>query len=110
MVATMTDLTPSVEEPDDDAVIDLRQASFGKGTRIKVQLKKVKDLSQVKIDRFKAGKAYRIAAQPEQAFFINAIGYHPVSALPTGFGFVCTENEYKEAYFYLHDLGGEVFF
>ena len=110
MVATMTNLTPAVEEPDDEAIVDLRQASFGKGTLIKVQLKKVKDLSQIKVDRFKPGKAYRIVKDPEQAFFINAIGYHPLSALPTGFGFVVDSAGYREAYYYLHDLGGEVFF
>ncbi|MNB61115.1 hypothetical protein D3C87_860150 [compost metagenome] len=101
---------PVDESEMDDAVIDLRQASFGKGTKIKVQLKKVKELSLIKTDKFKAGKAYRVKAEPEQAFFINAIGFHPMSALPTGFGFVVDQTGYKEAYFYLHDLGGEVFF
>lgn len=109
----MTDVpgAPVVDESElDDAVIDLRQASFGKGTRIKVQLKKAKDLSLIKIDRFKTGKAYRVVAEPETAFYINAIGFHPLSALPTGFGFLCTETEFKPMYFCLHELGGEVFF
>lgn len=94
----------------DDAIIDLRQASFGKGTRIKVQLKKAKELTLIKTDKFKAGKAYRVKSEPETAFYINAIGYHPLSALPTGFGFLCSETEYKPMYFCLHELGGEVFF
>lgn len=109
----MTDVpgAPTVDESElDDAVIDLRQASFGKGTRIKVQLKKAKELSLTKVDKFKAGKAYRIKEQPETAFYINAIGYHPLSALPAGFGFLCTETEFKPMYFCLHELGGEVFF
>lgn len=102
---------PVVDESElDDAVIDLRQASFGKGTRIKVQLKKAKELTLIKVDKFKAGKAYRVKAEPEMAFFINAIGYHPLSALPTGFGFLCSETEFKPMYVCLHELGGEVFF
>lgn len=109
----MTEVPPVAELDEselDDAVIDLRQASFGRGTKIKVQLKKAKDLSLVKVDKFKPGKAYRVKEQHDTAFFINAIGYHPLSALPAGFGFLCTETDFKPMYFCLHELGGEVFF
>lgn len=94
----------------DDAVIDLRQASFGRGTKIKVQLKAVKALTQIDTSKFKAGHAYRIKKQSESAFFINAIGYHPLDALPTGFGFICSESTSEAAYIHLHELSGEVFF
>ena len=100
----------STESELDDAVIDLRQASFGRGNKIKVQLKAVKALTQIDTSKFKAGHAYRIKAQPETAFFINAIGYHPADALPTGFGFICSDTAYEPAYVRLHELGGEVFF
>lgn len=94
----------------DDAVIDLRQSSFGRGNKIKVQLKAARDLTKIDTSKFKAGHAYRIKTRPETAFLINAIGYHPVDALPTGFGFICNEATTEPGYIRLHELGGEVFF
>ena len=102
------DLSP--DELRDYATIDLTQASFGKGTQIKVQLKAAKKLRETKVEQFKAGHAYRVNDVADAAFFINEIGFHPTTALPMGFGFLCMPGEMKPACYELYKLGGEVFF
>lgn len=106
----MRDPELSPDELRDYATIDLTQASFGKGTQIKVQLKAAKKLRETKVDQFKAGHAYRTDDVVDGAFFINEIGFHPTTALPMGFGFLCTPGEMKPACYELHRLGGEIYF
>ncbi|MCY1468698.1 hypothetical protein D9M68_18810 [compost metagenome] len=74
---------------DNEEVLDVR-GMFTPGSRLKAQLMKAKEYTNLDVSKYKVGKCYHLKGDDTQAMLINAIVLNPVSAVPMAMGFLAT--------------------
>lgn len=74
---------------DNEETIDVR-GMFPPGSRLKAQLMKAKEYTDLDVSKIKVGKCYFLKGENNQAMLVNAIVLNPQSAVPMALGFLAT--------------------
>jgi hypothetical protein len=93
----------------DDELDGLSAMHFTPTTRLKVNLKKAREMVKQDYSRFKVNEAYRLKHDAVTILLINEIGPDPVSRLMTGYGLLITVDDIKPGYLPLSELSDSVF-
>ena len=90
---------PAVESP-------LQGFKMSDKQRLKLVVGLLEGVLKIDVSRFKVGRVYHIR-NSDNLMMINDIGHHPVSRVPTAYGFQINTEGHSPHYIELYELGKE---